>query len=55
MEKLLKYILELHSYTNLAINIKNYSLSIMLTAVDQKPHKSLKGDITQHHVDFQAV
>jgi len=22
---------------------------------DQNPQKSLKGDITQHHVDFQAM
>jgi len=27
----------------------------MLTATDQKLQKSLKGDITQHHVDFQAM
>jgi len=28
----------------------------MLTAMDQKPQKeSLKGDITQHHIDFQAL
>jgi len=27
----------------------------MLTAMEQKPQKSLKGYITQHHVDFQAM
>jgi len=27
----------------------------MLTATDQKQQKSLKGDITQHHVDIQAM
>jgi len=27
----------------------------MLTATEQKPQKSLKGDINQHHVDFQAM
>jgi len=37
------------------INTKNCSLSIVLTATDQKPQKSLKGDITQHHVDIQAM
>jgi len=26
----------------------------VLTATDQKPQKSLKGHITQHHVDIQA-
>ena len=37
------------------IHIKNCSLSKMLTATDLKPQKSLKGDITQHHVDIQAM
>ena len=37
------------------INTKNCSLSIVLTATDQKPQKSLKGHITQHHVDIQAI
>jgi len=32
------------------INIKNCSLSIVLTATDQKPQKSLKGDIIHHHI-----
>jgi len=35
--------------------LKNCSLSIVLTATDQKPQKSLKGHITQHHVDIQAM
>ena len=30
--------------------IKNCSLSIVLTATDQKPQNHLKGDITHHHV-----
>jgi len=34
------------------INDKNRSLSIVLTAMDQKQQKSQKGDITQHHVDI---
>ena len=34
----------------IAINSKNCSLSIVLTATDQKPQKSLKGDITHHHI-----
>jgi len=38
------------------INIKNSTLFIMLTAMQQKTAKKLlKGDITQHHVDFQAM
>ena len=32
------------------VNIKNCSLSIMLSATDQKPQKSLKGAITHHHI-----
>jgi len=32
------------------INTKNCSLSIVLTATDQKPQKSLKSDITHHHI-----
>ena len=36
------------------ISTKNCTLSIMLTATDQKPQKSLKGHITQHHGDIQA-
>jgi len=27
----------------------------VLTATDQKPQKSLKGHITQHHIDIQAM
>jgi len=26
-----------------------------VTSAAKKPQKSLKGDITQHHVDFQAM
>ena len=32
------------------VNIKNCSVSIMLTAMEQKPQKSLKGAITHHHI-----
>jgi len=42
-------------YTYLLKNINNCSLSTMLTATDQKQQKSLKNDITQHHVDIQAM
>jgi len=34
------------------INDKNCSLSTVLTAMHQKLQKSLKYDITQHHVDM---
>ena len=36
----------------LIINTKNCSLSVVLTATDQKPQKKfiLKGDITHHHI-----
>ena len=32
------------------INTKNCSLSIVLTATDQKPQKSLESDFTNHHI-----
>jgi len=35
--------------------IKNYSLSIMLTATHSKTAKIIKSDITQHHVDIGDV
>jgi len=34
------------------ISILKTSISIMLTATDQKPQKSLNAHITQHHVDI---
>ena len=36
--------------TTTTINIKNCSLSTVLTATDRKQQKSLKGDITHHHI-----
>jgi len=37
------------------INDKNCSLSILLTAMDEKLQKSYKGHITQHHVDVYTT
>jgi len=37
---------------NETANINTNCLSTMLTATDQKQQKSLKGDITQHHIDI---
>jgi len=48
----------IHNLENKTANIsnKNCGLSIVLTATDQKPQKIIKkGDITQHHVDIQAM
>jgi len=42
-------------YIIFVINIKNCSLSTMLTATDQKPQKSLKGDITHHHIAWKST
>jgi len=47
----------LHNFDNKTANInaKNCSLSIVLVATNLKPQKSLKGHITQHHVNIQAM
>jgi len=37
------------------INIKNCSLSKVLTAMNETQQKSLKGDITQHQVNIQVM
>jgi len=42
--------LQLSVFGLYVINTKNYSLSIVLTATDQKPQKSLKNDIIHHHI-----
>jgi len=59
--KMLKYISllhnkALHNFDNKTANIntKNCSLSAVLTATS-KNAKMIKKDITQHHVDIQAM
>ena len=37
------------------ISSKNCSLSIVLMATDQKPQKSLKGDITHYYIAWMSM
>ena len=47
----------LHKFGNKTanVNIKNCSLSIVLSEMEQQQQNSLKGDTTEHHTDVQAM